>query len=119
MQQMILAIEYCHTRNPPIIHRDIKPENILLDEDGNIKLADFGWSQLFNPGAKRKTYCGTLDYLAPEMVTESGHDCSLDYWCLGVLAFELITGSAPFAPSKNLKDEKKKQKELIDNIMVS
>ena len=108
MRQMILAIEYCHTRNPPIIHRDIKPENVLLDADGNIKLADFGWSQLFSPGVKRKTYCGTMDYLAPEMVTESGHDTSLDIWCLGVLTFELLTGNAPFAPTKNLKDEQKK-----------
>lgn len=116
IREMVLALEYCHTREPKIIHRDIKPENILLDKEGHIKLADFGWSQFFNPGVKRKTYCGTLDYLAPEMITESGHDESLDYWSIGVLAFELLTGKAPFTPPPNVKDQKKMQEILEDNI---
>ncbi len=63
-----------------------------------MKLADFGWSN-FNKGA-RKTYCGTLDYLAPEMILEKGHDEKLDVWCLGVLLYELITGKAPFTPEQ-------------------
>ena len=115
---MVAAIEFCHSRDPPIIHRDIKPENILLDKEGHIKLADFGWSNFFNPNAKRKTYCGTLDYLAPEMIEESGHDVSLDYWSLGVLTYELLTGKAPFTPPPGLKDQKQIQQQLEQNILV-
>jgi len=117
MREMVAAIDYCHSRNPPIIHRDIKPENILLDKEGHIKLADFGWSNFFNPGAKRKTYCGTLDYLAPEMIEESGHDVTLDYWSLGVLTFELLTGKAPFTPPSTVKDQKQMQQILEQNIL--
>mmetsp|Transcript_22443 Transcript_22443/g.19378 ORF Transcript_22443/g.19378 Transcript_22443/m.19378 type:complete len:133 (+) Transcript_22443:435-833(+) len=114
---MISAIEYCHTRNPPIIHRDIKPENVLLDSNGNIKLADFGWSQLQSPDARRKTYCGTMDYLAPEMIDESGHDTSLDIWCLGVLAFELLAGRAPFSPLSIVDDARAIQNTTVENIL--
>ena len=96
MRETISAIKYLHTRTPPIIHRDIKPENILLDQDGRCKLADFGWSN-FDDGTKnRETYCGTPEYLAPEMVTKSGHDESVDIWALGVLLFEMLTGRTPF-----------------------
>ena len=102
MREIILAVEYLHSRDPPIIHRDIKPENLLLDKegrDGRIKLADFGWSNFFNPDRTRMTYCGTLDYLAPEMINQLGHTTSLDLWNLGVLLFELLTGGAPFQAS--------------------
>ena len=96
MRETISAVKYLHTRNPPIIHRDIKPENILLDQDGRCKLADFGWSN-FDDGTKnRETYCGTPEYLAPEMVNKTGHDESVDIWALGVLLFEMLTGRTPF-----------------------
>jgi serine/threonine protein kinase len=87
--------------DPPIIHRDIKPENILLDGDGAVKLADFGWSNFISPNQAqaRTTYCGTPEYLAPEMIKQAGHDKSLDIWNLGVLLFELLTGSPPFEGS--------------------
>ena len=96
MRETISAIKYLHTRNPPIIHRDIKPENILLDQDGRCKLADFGWSNFDDGRKNRETYCGTPEYLAPEMVTKSGHDESVDIWALGVLLFEMLTGRTPF-----------------------
>ncbi|OMJ82312.1 hypothetical protein SteCoe_17027 [Stentor coeruleus] len=102
MREVILAVEYLHSRDPPIIHRDIKPENLLLDKegrDGRIKLADFGWSNFFNPDRSRMTYCGTLDYLAPEMINQQGHSTNLDLWNLGVLLFEFLTGGAPFQAS--------------------
>jgi serine/threonine protein kinase len=102
MREVILAVEYLHSRDPPIIHRDIKPENLLLDKegrDGRIKLADFGWSNFFNSDRTRMTYCGTLDYLAPEMINQQGHSTNLDLWNLGVLLFELLTGTAPFQAS--------------------
>ena len=96
MREVISAIKYLHTRNPPIIHRDIKPENILLDQDGRCKLADFGWSNFEEGNKFRDTYCGTPEYLAPEMVTKSGHNESVDIWALGVLLFEMLTGRTPF-----------------------
>lgn len=96
LREVALAVQYLHSRDPPIIHRDIKPENILLDRDGRAKVADFGWSNFFNDDTKRATYCGTLDYLAPEMIDRTGHTVKLDIWNLGVLLFEMLTSKAPF-----------------------
>lgn len=117
IREMISALEYLHTRSPPIIHRDIKPENILLDEEDHIKLAgnlsihsDFGWSNF--SGQERKTYCGTYDYLAPEMIMKTGHDEKLDIWCLGVLVFEMLAGRPPFSGSGN-NDVKKLQENIL------
>ena len=98
MREVALAVQYLHTREPPIIHRDIKPENIFLDNDGVGKLGDFGWSSTSEE--VRSTYCGTLEYLAPEMIDRIGHDIRLDLWNLGILLFELLSGRAPFQ-SKN------------------
>ena len=96
MREIISAVKYLHTRHPPIIHRDIKPENILLDPNGRCKLADFGWSNFDDGRKNRETYCGTPEYLAPEMVNKSGHDESVDIWALGVLLFEMLAGRTPF-----------------------
>ena len=68
MRECIAAVQFLHSLDPPIIHRDIKPENILLDSGGVVKLADFGWSNYFEDAAQRVTYCGTPEYLAPEMI---------------------------------------------------
>jgi serine/threonine protein kinase len=96
MREVISAVKYLHSMKPPIIHRDIKPENILLDADNRAKLADFGWSNFQDDNKQRETYCGTPEYLAPEMVNKSGHDESIDIWSLGVLMFELLAGRPPF-----------------------
>ena len=97
MREIISAVKYLHSFNPPIIHRDIKPENILLDENYRVKLADFGWSNYLKEKQElRNTYCGTPEYLAPEMVKKEGHNTSLDIWDLGVLMFELLCGKPPF-----------------------
>lgn len=91
--QVADALQYCHLNN--VIHRDLKPENILLTADDNVKLADFGWSA-HTQSNNRKTMCGTLDYLPPEMVDGKSYDDSIDQWCLGVLCFEFLVGSPPF-----------------------
>ena len=101
MEEIISALQYLHTRNPPIIHRDIKPENILIDHEGKCKLADFGWSN-FDNGRKNRDSCGgTPEYLAPEMINQCGHDKSVDIWALGILLFEMLTGRIPFNYSQD------------------
>jgi aurora kinase, other len=91
--QMSDALLYLHKKH--IIHRDIKPENILLGLDGNIKIADFGWS-VHAPSSRRATMCGTLDYLPPEMVEAKDHDYRVDIWALGILNYEFLVGNPPF-----------------------
>lgn len=88
------ALAYCHSIK--IVHRDIKPENILLDGEGHAKLADFGWSNMVSNADLRMTFCGTPDYLAPEMIRGEGHNESLDMWCMGVLLYEMTVGKSPF-----------------------
>lgn len=76
---------------------------------------DFGWSN-FAGDKPRKTYCGTVDYLAPEMIDKSGHDEKLDIWCLGVLVYELLTGKTPFV-TENAKGPDKKK--IIEQNILS
>mmetsp|Transcript_4946 Transcript_4946/g.5744 ORF Transcript_4946/g.5744 Transcript_4946/m.5744 type:complete len:333 (-) Transcript_4946:201-1199(-) len=87
------ALNFCHSKH--VIHRDIKPENLLIGAQGEIKIADFGWS-VHAPTSRRNTLCGTLDYLPPEMVEGREHDEMVDVWSLGVLLYEFLVGSPPF-----------------------
>ena len=96
IKDVISATYFLHNMNPPIIHRDIKPENVLLNDGIVAKLTDFGWSNYIEEEKERKTVCGTPIYLAPEIIKEKGHDEKVDIWCIGVLLFELMTGSIPF-----------------------
>jgi len=92
-EQSCLAVNYLHQNN--IIHRDLKPENLLLDKDFNIKVCDFGWSA-YHINQERKTFCGTYEYMAPEIVHKKTYDYRVDVWALGILLYELIHGKAPY-----------------------
>ena len=111
MREIISAVKYLHSMNPPVIHRDIKPENILLDSNNRCKLADFGLSNYVYPSEERNSFCGTPQYLAPEMVEQKGHGPGVDIWALGVLLFELLTGKLPFKGYNPMDNS-----ELFNNI---
>ena len=108
LRETISALQYLHSFKPPIIHRDIKPENLLLNEGGRVLLADYGWSNFNVEGDVRKTFCGTPEYIAPEMLMKKGHDTRVDIWSIGILMFELLSGYSPFVAKSN--------QELYQNI---
>ena len=96
IKDLISAVYYLHHMNPPIIHRDIKPENVLIGENFNVKLTDFGWSNYMSKSDIRNSMCGTPMYRAPEILNKTGHNEKVDNWSIGCLLFEMITGKLPF-----------------------
>ena len=92
LASIVLAIEYLHAKD--IIYRDLKPENLLLDRTGYLRIADFGFAKVVED--RTFTLCGTPEYLAPEIVLSQGHGKAVDWWALGILAFEMLAGYPPF-----------------------
>ncbi|CAF0868718.1 unnamed protein product [Rotaria sordida] len=104
-RQLVLAVEYIHSKN--IVHRDLKAENLLLDGRGNIKVADFGFANVFYPDSKLQTFCGSPPYAAPELFQCLPYSPEkVDVWSLGVLLYVFVCGHLPF-DSNNLAELRK------------
>ena len=99
--ELVIAIEFLHKNN--MLYRDLKPENILIDANGHIKLTDFGLSKILSNSEKTYTICGTVQYLAPEILYGEGYNKAVDWWSLGCIMYEMLTGKLPFKQLKNGK----------------
>uniref|UniRef100_A0A4W6D120 Ribosomal protein S6 kinase beta-2 n=1 Tax=Lates calcarifer TaxID=8187 RepID=A0A4W6D120_LATCA len=106
--EITLALGHLHSNG--IIYRDLKPENIMLNHQGHIKLTDFGLcKESIHDGTVTHTFCGTIEYMAPEILTRSGHNRAVDWWSLGALMYDMMTGSPPFTAEN--------RKKTIDKIL--
>ncbi|XP_030643855.1 ribosomal protein S6 kinase beta-2-like [Chanos chanos] len=106
--EITLALGHLHANG--IIYRDLKPENIMLNHQGHIKLTDFGLcKESIHDGTVTHTFCGTIEYMAPEILTRSGHNRAVDWWSLGALMYDMMTGSPPFTAEN--------RKKTIDKIL--
>ncbi len=110
LAEVLLALEALH--NNKIVYRDLKPSNIVLDKDGHAMLTDFGLSKTdVMENQKLRSFCGSIAYLAPEMLQKSGHTYSIDWYLYGVLVYELLSGYPPY-----YNDNKAK---LLENIKTA
>nr|CDJ88720.1 Serine threonine protein kinase-related and Protein kinase domain containing protein [Haemonchus contortus] len=113
--ELVVAIDNLHQRK--VIYRDLKLENILLDEQGHVKLTDFGLSKLLVPEEldRANSYCGTIEYMSPEVINrpEGGYSDVVDWWSMGVISFELLTGCSPFTVDGAANSSKEIAKRII------
>lgn len=109
--EIICAVSYLHQNG--IVHRDLKPENILLDSEGHVKLTDFGLAKEVDELGRSNSLCGTTEYMAPEIIQARGHDKAVDWWSVGILLYEMLTGQPPFTGNNRQKVQNKIMKDKI------
>ncbi|KAI4306576.1 hypothetical protein L6164_029839 [Bauhinia variegata] len=109
--EIVCAVSHLHANG--IMHRDLKPENILLDADGHVQLTDFGMAKQFDETTRSNSMCGTLEYMAPEIVIGKAHDKAADWWSVGILLYEMLTGKPPFSGGNRQKIQQKIVKDKI------
>ncbi|CAF0882631.1 unnamed protein product [Adineta steineri] len=113
LSEILLGLEHLHKEG--IIYRDLKPENILLDAQGHVKLTDFGLcKESIYEGGQTNTFCGTIEYMAPEILTRSGHGKAVDWWSFGALMYDMLTGAPPFTAD----DRKRTMDKIIKAKLV-
>uniref|UniRef100_A0A673ZGY6 Ribosomal protein S6 kinase n=1 Tax=Salmo trutta TaxID=8032 RepID=A0A673ZGY6_SALTR len=108
LAEISMALGHLHLKG--IIYRDLKPENIMLSNNGHVKLTDFGLcKESIHDGTVTHTFCGTIEYMAPEILMRSGHNRAVDWWSLGALMYDMLTGAPPFTGEN--------RKKTIDKIL--
>ncbi|XP_035590553.1 ribosomal protein S6 kinase beta-1-like isoform X1 [Oncorhynchus keta] len=108
LAEISMALGHLHQKG--IIYRDLKPENIMLNNQGHVKLTDFGLcKESIHGGTVTHTFCGTIEYMAPEILMRSGHNRAVDWWSLGALMYDMLTGAPPFTGEN--------RKKTIDKIL--
>lgn len=109
--EIVSAVSHLHSKG--IVHRDLKPENILMDSHGHVMLTDFGMSKEIEESERSNSMCGTTEYMAPEILLGKGHNKDADWWSVGALLYEMITGKAPFTHTNRKKLQEKIIKEKV------